>query len=70
MILTTTGILTVESIEDGGSAIITEPFSINTGNSDDENGLTVRINSWDENNVHADLNLLKGKKINIIIEVL
>ena len=68
--LKTEGRVKVESREDGGQALICETFKINTANSNDENGMFVILQSWDEDTVHADLNSLIGAKIRITIEVL
>lgn len=67
---TTEGVLEITSVEDGGQALICEPFPIETGHSDEENGMSVKIQSWDEDTAHTDLNLIKGKKIRITIEVI
>ena len=66
----TEGVVNVESREDGGQALICETFKIDTTNSDDENGMFVILQSWDEDTAHTDLNSLIGKKIRITIEVL
>ena len=55
----------VES-EDGGAARI---YTI----SDDpeaESGMFLRIQSWDENKEHTDINNLIGKRIRVTVEVL
>lgn len=65
---TVTGLIKVDAVEDGGRAIICEPFSIETGHSD-ENGMFITLQSWDEDTVHTDLNLIKNKKVKITIEV-
>lgn len=70
MKLSVTGKVVVERVEDGRQALICEPFPIVTGHSDDENGMTVRLQSWDEDTVHTDLNLIRGKTVKITIEVL
>lgn len=64
------GALKVERIEDGGYALIGESFPINTEHSDDENGMFLTIQSWDEYTKHIDFNLIKDKKIKITIEVI
>lgn len=63
-------IIKVDAIEDGGKAIIAESIPIVTGHSDDENGMFLKLQSWDVDTVHTDFNLLNGKKIKITIEVL
>ena len=62
------GNIEILDIEDGGQAIICEPFPINTGHSDDENGMFIKLQSWDEDTVHKDFNLIKGKKVKITLE--
>jgi hypothetical protein len=64
------GTLKVERVEDGGCALIGESFPINTAHSDDENGMFLTIQSWDEDSTHVDFNLIKDKKIKITIEVI
>lgn len=68
--LKTEGYIKVESREDGGQALICESFKINTANSDDENGMFIILQSWDEDTVHTDLNSLIGTKVRLTIEVL
>jgi hypothetical protein len=70
MKLTTTGLVSIERVEDGGQAIICESFPIVTGHSDDENGMFITLSSWDQDTVHTDLKLLNGKKVKITIEVI
>jgi len=64
----TEGYVIIDMVEDGGAAVIAESFPIETGNSDEENGLFVKLQSWDEDTVHADFNLIRGKKVRITIE--
>jgi len=66
----TKGIVRIDSSEDGGQAKICESFPIETGNSDEDNGMIVTLRSWDENGVHPDLNKLLGKNVKITIEVI
>jgi hypothetical protein len=66
----TQGKVVIERHEDGGQAKICEAFPINTGNSDEENGMFVVLKSWDEDTDHADLQMLLGKKIKITIETI
>lgn len=68
--LKTEGKVKIESNEDGGQALICNSFMINTANSDDNNGMFVTLQSWDDDTVHTDLNMLMGKKIRITLEVL
>lgn len=52
--------------EDGGQAIIftvSEPF-------EEENGMFVRIQSWDDKKEHTDLKKFEGRKIRITIETI
>ena len=56
--------------EDSGCALIAEPISFNTLNSDDDNGMCVRITSWDDDTVHSDMRPLVGKKVRVTIEIL
>ena len=70
MKLITTGELIVDSIEDGGQAIICDRLSFNTEDSDDDNGMFVIIQSWDEEELHSDINLFKNKKVKITIETI
>lgn len=65
----TEGIVSV-NFEDGGMAMISENFPINTFSSDDENGMFVVLKSWDEDTTHIDLRSIVGKKVKITIEVL
>jgi hypothetical protein len=64
------GIVNIERVEDGSQALICEAFPIETGHSDEENGMSIQLSSWDEDKLHTDLNLLSGKKIRITIEVI
>jgi hypothetical protein len=66
----TKGIVIIDSSEDGGQAKICESFPIETANSDGDNGMLVTIQSWDEDTVHADLNLILGRTVKITIEVI
>ena len=68
--LTTEGVVELESKEDGGAAMIAETFPFETDSSDDENGMFVKIQSWDEDTVHSDFIRILGKKVRITIEVL
>lgn len=67
---TTEGKVIVERVEDGKQALICESFKIETGHSDEENGMFLTLQSWDEDTIHTDLNLIKGKKVKITIEVI
>jgi hypothetical protein len=52
--------------EDGGQAMIftiSEPF-------EEENGMFVRIQSWDENKEHKELKKFEGRKVRITIETI
>lgn len=64
------GKVNVERVEDVNQALICESFPIQTGHSDDDNGMSIQLSSWDEDTAHTDLNLLMGKKIKITIEVI
>jgi hypothetical protein len=62
--------ITLESVEDGGQAMIAEAISFDTLNSNDDNFMFVNIQSWDEDIEHTDMKNLIGKKVRITIEVL
>jgi hypothetical protein len=62
--------ITLESVEDGGQAMIDEAISFDTLNSNDDNFMFVNIQSWDEDTEHTDMINLIGKKVRITIEVL
>jgi hypothetical protein len=62
-------IVRVDSIEDGGKSITCQAFSIETLNSDEENGMSIRLQSWDEDTDHVDMRNLLNKKVKITIEV-
>lgn len=52
--------------EDGGQAMVftvSDPFQ-------EENGLFVRIQSWDENKEHTEFKKFEGRKIRITIETI
>lgn len=66
----TEGIVKIDRREDSGQAVIAEPIVIDTPSSDEENGLMVRLTSWDVNSKHVDMNKLIGKKIKITIETI
>lgn len=38
--------------------------------SDEENGMFAIIQSWDEDNVHADMQKFIGKKVRVTIEII
>lgn len=63
------GTFRIDRKEDGGEALIGESFNFNTPNSDEENGMFVIIQSWDENLAHTDIKNLVGKQVKITIEV-
>lgn len=67
---TTKGLVQIDASEDGGQAKICQPFPIETGHSDLFNGMFITLQSWDEDTVHTDLNLLVGKNVKITIEVI
>ena len=50
--------------EDGGCAMIA------TISDDDETGVFIRVQSWDDNKEHEDFKSLIGKKVRITIEVI
>lgn len=52
--------------EDGGQAKIIDIVN----DSNDENGIFIRLHSWDENREHLDFNKLIGRKVKIKIETL
>jgi len=52
--------------EDGGQAKI---FSTSL-NEDEDNGMFVKVCSWDENNNHDEFNKFIGRKIKITIETI
>lgn len=58
------------STEDGGAALIAEPIPFDTLNSDEDNGMFVKIQSWDEDTEHTDMQKLIGKKVRITIEII
>jgi hypothetical protein len=68
--LETTGVVTIDTIEDGNQAMICDSFTIDTFNSDEDNGMVVTLSSWDEDTIHKDLSLLIDKKVKITIEVI
>jgi hypothetical protein len=51
-------------VEDGGQANII----VLSENDEEENGIYVRIVSWDETKMHKEFKKLKGKKLRITIE--
>ncbi len=51
------------SVEDGGQAMVSDPFSTNG-----DNGMFVRIQSWDEKKKHEDFKKFQGRKIRVTIE--
>lgn len=51
--------------EDSGCALIED---VGTDGVED-NGVFVRIQSWDETKEHKDFNALKGKRVRVTIEV-
>lgn len=53
------------SVEDSGCALIE---SIGQ-DSDDDTGMFVRVQSWDETKEHKDFNAFKGKRVRVTIEV-
>jgi len=67
---TTTGEVKVERKQYGGQVLICETFPINTGHSDEKNSMFLSLQSCDEDTVHTDLNLIRGKKVKITIEVI
>lgn len=52
--------------EDGGAALI---FS-NSFDSNSDKGMFVRIQSWDETDIHEDMNKFIGKKCKLTLEIL
>lgn len=70
MKFTTEGLVQIDASEDGGQAKICQSFPITTLDSDEDNGMFITLQSWDEDTVHTDLNLLVGKKVKITIEVI
>jgi ribulose bisphosphate carboxylase small subunit len=50
--------------EDGGKALI---HHVNSGD-DEENGLFVRLHSWDESRKHEVFSSLVGKKVRVTVE--
>ncbi len=72
LIFQTEGMVDI-STEDGGCAMIAENLPIDTENSDEDNGMFVKIQSWDERDedeAHLDMKKLDGKRVRITIEVL
>lgn len=63
-------ILKLENTEDYNQAMICEDIIIDTEHSNDENGMFIRIQSWDLSKKHIDLNNLLNKRVRITIEVL
>jgi hypothetical protein len=53
--------------EDGGQALIAEVGDV-VGNKDSE--FFVRLQSWDENREHPEMNSFKGKKVRVTVEVI
>lgn len=56
-------------IEDRGQALITTIDSDGT-NEEENNGMFVRIQSWDENKQHEEFKKFEGRKIRITIETI
>ncbi len=69
IIFQTEGTLEV-SKEDGDCAMIAENLPIDTENSDDDTGMFVKIQSWDESGKHTDMEKLVGKKVRVTIEII
>lgn len=59
------GLLEVESIDDGGQAMI----AVINGSDVDEQ-MFVRVQSWDETLQHPQFKMFKGKKVRVTIEVI
>jgi hypothetical protein len=55
--------------EDGGQAVITTMEFRDTPE-DEDNGMFVRIQSWDENCKHEEFKKFEGRKIRITIETI
>jgi hypothetical protein len=64
----TEGKVLVDSKEDGGMALICDSFKFKSD--DDESGMFVTLQSWDDRMVHRDLLRLIGKNVRITIQVL
>jgi hypothetical protein len=62
-----TGKLEDVANEDGGMALISEPFA---GPNAEDNGMFVKIQSWDEECKHDDFKKFQGRKIKVTIETI
>jgi len=51
--------------EDIGQALI-----VDAAQNDEENGMFIRIQSWDENKEHTEFNSFVGRKVKITIETI
>jgi hypothetical protein len=50
--------------EDGGQALISDPFELSAG----DNGIFVRVQSWDEEKEHKEFKKFQDKEIRITVE--
>lgn len=55
----------IETEDSGCAKILTVVFN----EDDEENGMFVRIQSWDDDKKHIDFNKMIGKKIKVTIEI-
>lgn len=58
------------AFEDGQQAMIVELSDLVSGSADSENGMFVRIQSWDTSKAHTHLQSLVGKRVRVTVEVL
>lgn len=54
------------SVEDSGQALVGDPFSASSG----DDGMFVRIQSWDSKKKHVDFKKFQGKRIRVTIETI
>jgi len=52
--------------EDGGQALISDPFELSAG----DNGIFVRVQSWDEEKEHKEFKKFQDKEIRITVETI
>jgi len=56
--------------EDGGKALIATVYDEVPARTDQDTGMFVRIQSWDETGQHAEARQIEGKRVRITIEEL
>ena len=55
--------------EDSGAALISQ-FSLDPAGKNEDSGLFVRVQSWDETREHKDASTLAGKRLRVTVEVI